>query len=97
MSLSAYERETIITFSDADDTVDIYTASRPMMTKLDKLCKSSPELYRLKGGDSISKTYICSDKNMISLRSKKVTRELSEEEKQAARERMAENFKRKSG
>ena len=37
MSLSAYERETVITFSDEDSTCTIYTTSRPIITRCKKL------------------------------------------------------------
>jgi hypothetical protein len=36
MSLTAPERETVITFNDEDDTALIYTAQRPTITKLRK-------------------------------------------------------------
>ena len=36
MSLTAPERETVITFSDADDTATIHTHQRPVITKLEK-------------------------------------------------------------
>jgi hypothetical protein len=36
MSLSAPERETIITLNDEDDTAEIWTAQRPWITKLKK-------------------------------------------------------------
>ena len=36
MSLTAAERETIITLSDADDTARVWTAQRPIITKLKK-------------------------------------------------------------
>jgi hypothetical protein len=45
--LTAPERETIILFSDEDNSCIVYTCSRPIMTKLDKLCRSNPESYKL--------------------------------------------------
>lgn len=36
MSLSKYEMETIISFSDAEDMADVYTCNRSLMTKLKK-------------------------------------------------------------
>ena len=36
MSLSAPERETVITFNDEDDVARVYTAQRPWITKLRK-------------------------------------------------------------
>jgi hypothetical protein len=36
MSLTAPERETIITLNDEDETAEIWTAQRPWITKLKK-------------------------------------------------------------
>ena len=36
MSLTAPERETVITFSDDDDTATVHTYQRPIITKLKK-------------------------------------------------------------
>jgi len=36
MSLTAPERETVITFSDEDDTAMVHTHQRPIITKLNK-------------------------------------------------------------
>lgn len=40
--------------------------------------------------DGYSKSYICKDKSMISARGKKSTRKMTDEQREAARERMAE-------
>lgn len=65
------------------------------MTKLDKLCESAPENYscieiaRSKNDrEALSKRYIIADKNLLSFRSKKVVREMTEEQKEASRERL---------
>jgi hypothetical protein len=36
VSLTPLERETVITMSDGDDTAHVYTAQRPVITKLKK-------------------------------------------------------------
>jgi hypothetical protein len=77
MSLTADERETVILFSDESDVATIYTCARPIMTKLDKLCKSNPDTYKMIKEDSTSKTYT-TKKNLISFRTPKI---LSEEQK----------------
>ena len=61
------------------------------MTRLDKLCKESPDFYKLVGvgkiaGEIVSKTYECADKTLISFR--KAKREMSDEQRQAASERL---------
>ena len=43
MKLSPAERETIILFSDADDTASVYTYDRRLIKKLDALCRKCPE------------------------------------------------------
>ena len=96
ISLSAFEREVTITYNDEDDYATIYSAHRPTQTKLDKLCKSNPESYKLVKEDEYSKTYHCS-KNLISFRTP-IKREMSEEQKEAARirlEKMRESKKNK--
>jgi hypothetical protein len=36
MSLTPAERETVITFNDAEETAEVYTHQRPVITKLKK-------------------------------------------------------------
>ena len=80
------EQETIIHFMRGEDFATISTTDSTMITKMDKLCKSNPDMYWLKSEDGYSKIYKCRDKSMISLRQKK--REISEEQRKAAGERM---------
>lgn len=87
LSLSAEERETIVLFDDSGQRCQIYTCSRPVMTKLDKLCKSNPKSYQLEKQDECSKTYI-TDKRLISFRAEVQKRIMTEDQKQAAAERM---------
>lgn len=90
----AIEQETTITYCRTLPIVEIWTNDRTVMTKFDKLVKESPEYYKLKeigrdqAGHLLCKTYILRDKSMMSFRSKKVTRELTEEQRQALADRM---------
>lgn len=43
MKLRPAERETIILFSDADDTASVYTFDRRLIKKLDALCRKCPD------------------------------------------------------
>lgn len=43
MKLTLAERETIILFSDADETASVYTFDKRLIKKLDTLCKKCPE------------------------------------------------------
>lgn len=81
-SVSISEQEVCINFMRAT----IYTSDPTYMTKLDKLCKTSPDMYSLIADTGRGKTYRVEDKTLISFRAKK--RELSEEQKIAAGERM---------
>ena len=90
----AIEQETTITYCRTLPIVEIWTNDRTVMTKFDKLVKESPEFYKLKeigrdqAGHLLCKTYILRDKSMMSFRSRKVTRELTEEQRQALVDRM---------
>lgn len=46
MKLSPAERETIILFSDADNTASVYTFDRRLIKKLDALCQKCPDEVR---------------------------------------------------
>ncbi len=85
------EQETVIQFNREDKGCTIWTSDSTMMTKLDRLCKTS-EYYTLvketktKDGDTAGRFYKLSDKKMLSFRGTK--REYSEEEKAALAERL---------
>ena len=80
------EQETVIHFMRGEDFATISTTDSTMITKMDKLCRSNPDMYWLKSDDGYSKIYKCRDKSMVSLRSKK--REVTDEQRKAAGERM---------
>jgi hypothetical protein len=92
--LTALERETTIIMNDEDTFITIYSCQRPIITKLDKLCKSNPDTYRLVKSDEYSKTYEC-PKKLISFRTPSAKRILSEEQKEELRIRM-QNARKKS-
>jgi len=87
-SIPIYEQEVHISFMRDEDFATIYTSDTTYMTKLDKLCKTSPDMYSLIADTGRGKTYRVEDKTLISFRAKK--REMSEEQKIAAGERMRE-------
>ena len=90
-SLSAEERETIILFNDSSNECQIYTCSRPIMTKLDKLCEKSAKNYKLVKQDEYSKTYK-TDKRLISFRTERASRVMTDEQKEAVTRRLL-NYK----
>jgi hypothetical protein len=87
VSLTASERETIITLNDEDETAQVYTAQRPWITKL----KRNPSAILLEEGSHDGSAWARFElpKGLVSLRSTKVKRELTEEQREALRERMA--------
>lgn len=89
MKLSLYEQETIINFNAEEKFMEIYTADPVMMRKLDKLCNTNPELYKLKREDECSKTYVCENKKMLSLRKPRI---LTEEQRKEISKRLRKNL-----
>lgn len=93
-SVSYEEQETTISFSRDKDSAEIWTSDRTVMTKLDKLCEESPEYWKCKkvekflDGSLANKVYTVTDKTLISFRSKKVKRELTDEQRAELAERM---------
>lgn len=68
MKLTPAERETIILFSDADDTASVYTFDRRLIKKLDLLCRKCPdEVYEERRSGHGAKNYIV-PKNCVSIR-----------------------------
>ena len=94
INITLEEQETTINFSRTQDAVDVWTSDKTVMTKLDKLCNSAPDFYKLiaehKAQDDVgaitSKEYRISDKRMLSFRSMK--RNLTEEQKRERAERL---------
>lgn len=101
MGLNVSEQETSVSFARDSDICTVYTSDSTIMTKLDKLAESdkSPhwklkEEHRLINGGLIGKTYE-THKRLISFRANISTREMSEEQKQAASERFKQMWKDK--
>lgn len=91
-SLTRYEQEVIINFNAEDETATIYTANPVWIRKMDKLVEQNPEqfeMYRQEklDGRIISKAYKF-PKRFVSIRSKDVKRELTEEQRAAMAERL---------
>lgn len=93
MSLIADEREVIVRWSDEDDICIVFTASRPTMTVLDKLVAKFPDTYKLIRAeqDGSAKTYEIADKDLITFRSPRSKKELTEEERKVIADRLAKN------
>jgi hypothetical protein len=93
--LTAEERETIILFDDSSPECKVYTCSKPIRNKLDKLCESNPDSWKLESKDADSKTYL-TEKQLISFRSCRTKRELSEEQKEVLATRFKKSKEKKA-
>lgn len=82
------KQETHISYMRDEDFAYLYTTDRTTMTKMDKRVKNSPELFSIDKQNDISKTYKF-PKRLVSIRGK--IREMSDEQRQAAAERLKEN------
>lgn len=91
MSVSNIERETVILFNEAEDTVSVYTFNQTLKRKLGDFSEKYPALCKKTAEDSLgSVTYsVAKDRLSISLRAP-----LSEEKKEALRERGKKLFER---
>ncbi len=86
MRLTPAERETIILFSDADDTASVYTFDRRLIRKLDSLCCKCPdEVCEERRSGHGAKNYIV-PKNCVSIREP-----VSKARREAASRRAKEN------
>lgn len=87
------EQETVIQFDRNSTVCHVYTTDSTVMTKLDKIHKRVKQDYV--NGKPIA-AYYEFDKRLLSFRSKIMKKNLSDEEKKKARERLERNRKRKS-
>lgn len=81
------ERETIIRYDDASDECRIYTCNRALIARLDRYCLSNPKQWKLYDKDEYSKTYRTT-KKLITIREKSVKKEMTDEQRQAAADRL---------
>lgn len=87
MALSKYEMEVSISFNALDDTADLYTSNLAWITKLDKLVAANPEQFKViqvaRCNERIVSKRYKFPKRFVSIRSKDVKVELTEEERAA--------------
>ena len=86
LSVGIEEQETHISYMRDESFAKVYTSDSTQMTRLDKLCKTNPDMYKLIENTGRGKSYLISDKGLISFRAKK--REMTEEQKRIAADRM---------
>ena len=84
MKLTRYEQETIINFNARDQMATLYTRDPAVMRKVDALVIEYPDTFKCIGETDIDKTYEM-PKSAVTYRK---PRRLSEEQREAARERI---------
>lgn len=85
--LTREEQEVIITTSAADDLAEVYVADPIYMRKLDRLVEKDPGSYKVKSRNAYSVTYTM-PKKLLKFWVQREPRELTEEQRIAARERL---------
>ena len=94
--ISLAEQETVINFYRTDDRMSIYTSDQTMITKLMKLLKKSEQneeagyilVREEKMNGRVVAIEVSAPKHLLSLRTPKKKRELSDEERRALAERL---------
>ena len=87
MALSIEEQELCINAMRDEEFATAYCSDRTWITKFDKLVEKSPDLFEVIAETDYGRTYKF-PKRLISIRSSIVTRDLTEEQKQLAAERL---------
>ena len=87
MTLSIEEQEVCINAMRDEDFAKVYCSDRTWITKMDKLVEKSPNLFEVIAETDYGKTYKF-PKRLISIRSSIVTREMTDEQKQLAADRL---------
>ena len=85
--ISVDEQEVSINFLRKDDLAEIYVSDNTWITKLEKLCQKSPDLYKKVNETEWGSTYTFPQR-LLSLRSSIVKMELTEEQKRERAERL---------
>jgi len=88
------ERETIILSNMAENIAEIYTYDPSLIRKLEALSQVSSEIRIKHNKDSWGAATYFIPKNLISIRSPRAKKILSEEEKEAKREQFNKNLSR---
>ena len=87
MALSIQEQEICINVMRDEEFATAYCSDRTWITKFDKLVEKSPNLFEVIAETDYGKTYKF-PKRLISIRSSIVTREMTDEQKQLAADRL---------
>ncbi len=91
-SLTAVERESVITFNSAEENADIYASDPVWIRKFDKLVEQNPEQFKVIQefkceGKVVARRYTF-PKSFLTVRSKKRKVHLTDEQKEATKKRL---------
>ena len=90
MALSKLERETIITYNEAEAEAEIYTYNRPLQRKLERLALERPEEVKILCADRTGSKTLRLPKKFVSVRAtRQISPELREKIAQVAKERFS--------
>ena len=95
------EQETTISYSRDSGSASVWTNDRTVMTKFDRLCEKNPEIYKCvevgkarEGGGILCKEY-CMPKEMLSFRTGRTKRVITDEQRILLKERAINNLHKK--
>ena len=91
-SLTAVERESVITFNAAEENADIYASDPVWIRKFDKLVEQNPEQFKVIQeykceGKIIAKSYLF-PKRFLTIRTKDIVSTMTDEQRAEQAERM---------
>jgi len=82
------EQETTVQYSRVNNYATICTSDSTQKTRLNKLVAENPGRWEIIAKDEVFTTYRCNPKSLISFRGKAVKRNMTDEQKRAAAERL---------
>ena len=89
MTVPVNEQETHVYYMRDEKCAEVYTSDSTQITRFDKLCKTSPEMYTLIEDTGRGKMYQIADKSLVSFRSTK--RQYTQEQKEEMRQRLVKS------
>ena len=89
MTVPVNEQETHVYYMRDEKFGKVYTSDSTQITRFDKLCKTSPDMYTLIEDTGRGKMYRIADKSLVSFRSTK--RQYTQEQKEEMRQRLVKS------
>lgn len=89
MTVPVNEQKTHVYYMRDEKFGKVYTSDSTQITRFDKLCKTSPDMYTLIEDTGRGKMYRIADKSLVSFRS--IKRQYTQEQKDEMRQRLAKS------